>query len=124
VLPRIPVHVPGGGASPSGEARVLVAEHGGKSSKQEQPRCLEYLVYLDYLVQFLVAELDGSHPMVFCCIDPSYTKQHHAGNPKFKKKLRASNSQAFDFIKRSSSKWIMFGSASCCSCLKLTPNQT
>ncbi len=94
-MPRIPVHVPGGEASPGGEARVLVAKHGGKSWtwKQEQPRYLEYLVYLDYLdyldylVQFLVAELDGSHPLAFCCIDHSYAKQHHAGKPKFKKKI-------------------------------------
>ena len=59
---------------------------------------LDYLDYLDYLVHFLLAELDGSHPMNFCCIDPSYAMERHAGKPKFKKKLRAGNSQAFDFI--------------------------
>ncbi len=36
--------------------------------------------------------------MVFCCIDPSYARELHARKPKLKKKLRASNSQAFDFI--------------------------
>jgi hypothetical protein len=50
------------------------------------------------LVHILVAELDGNHPMVFCCIDPSYVMERHAGKPKFQKRLRASNSQAFDFI--------------------------
>ncbi len=61
---------------------------------------LDYLDYSDYLVRFLVAELDGSHPMVFCCIDPSYAMERHAGKPKFKKKLRVMNSQAFDFIQQ------------------------
>jgi hypothetical protein len=59
---------------------------------------LKLLRLLRLLCSFFGSNLDGSNPIVFCCIDPSYAMECHAGKPKFKKKLRALNSQAFDFI--------------------------